>query len=37
MDTTKGIFDFLSSVGVGKNAGTASFGGFDNVFSSEGA
>lgn len=37
MDATKGVFDFLSYIGVGKNAGKASFGGIDNVFSSEGA
>jgi hypothetical protein len=37
MDATKGVFDTLSAIGIGKNAGTASFGGWDNVFSAEGA
>jgi hypothetical protein len=37
MDATKGIFDTLSAVGIGKNAKTASFGGWDNVFSATGA
>jgi hypothetical protein len=37
MDATKGVFDFLSHMGIGKNSETASFGGWDNVFSSEGA
>lgn len=37
MDMTKGVFDILSSLGVGKNASTASFGGWENTFSSEGA
>ena len=37
MDATKGMFDFMSYMGIGKNANTASFGGWDNVFSSEGA
>lgn len=37
MDATKGMYDFLSYMGVGKNAKTASFGGWNNTFSSEGA
>lgn len=37
MDATKGVFDTLSAIGIGKNAETASFGGWDNVFSSQGA
>ena len=37
MDTTKGIFDFLSWAGVGSNAGNASFHTIENTFSSEGA
>ena len=37
MDATKGIFDILSAIGIGKNSSTASFGGWDNVFSSTGA
>lgn len=37
MDATKGIFDTLSAMGIGKNAKTASFGGWDNVFSASGA
>jgi len=37
MDTTKGIFDFLSWAGVGSNAENASFHTIENTFSSEGA
>lgn len=35
MDMTKGVFDTLSWMGIGKNEG-ASFGGWDNVFSQQG-
>lgn len=35
MDTTKGIFDFLTWAGLGSNR-NASFGGWERVFSSEG-
>ena len=37
MDATKGVIDLMSAAGIGKNAGTASFGGLDNTFSVEGA
>ena len=37
MDATKGVFDTLSAIGIGKNAETASFGGWGNVFSAQGA
>lgn len=36
MDMTKGAFDFMSWLGIGKNSDTASFGGFENVFSMSG-
>lgn len=37
MDMTKGVFDAMSYFGVGKNSDTASFGGWENTFSREGA
>lgn len=36
MDMTKGVFDFMSYLGVGRNSDKASFGGFQNVFSQQG-
>lgn len=36
MDMSKGLFDLMSSMGIGKNAATATFGGWNNTFSAEG-